>query len=194
MKAFFVYQIVESNIFLQPTIPIPISISSGNSATYKVFLYIGQAVDLCERIRTHNEGPARARNNFTASIVGGPLQLQNIGPVDRALILKQLISKCFQTIYQFVWAECAKDTFDDIKNSANAILRQYYQNLLFKRRVPGQQARQKKGQSMNIIRYFEPTNTTVKASHEGEIHEIVCGSFRFTISQLLGLWARNVFK
>ncbi|QMW45747.1 hypothetical protein G4B11_009202 [Aspergillus flavus] len=39
------------------------------------------------------EGPARTRNNFIAGVVGEPLQLQNIGPVDRALILKQLISK-----------------------------------------------------------------------------------------------------
>ncbi|KAE8138501.1 hypothetical protein BDV38DRAFT_282164 [Aspergillus pseudotamarii] len=42
---------------------------------------------------TSVEGPARTRNNFTAGVVGEPLQLQNIGPVNRALILKQLISK-----------------------------------------------------------------------------------------------------
>ena len=47
---------------------------------------------------------------------------------------------------------------------------------------------------MNTIRHLDPINTTVKASHKGEICEILCGSFRFAIPQLLGLWAQNVFK
>ncbi|KAF7622865.1 hypothetical protein AFLA_010185 [Aspergillus flavus NRRL3357] len=279
------------------------------------------------------EGPARTRNNFIAGVVGEPLQLQNIGPVDRALILKQLISKTAEkyeesliaigqnpenlsicgvylhilwrrsnpqnfwlyvgqgaelrerirthkNIYRrkrnpslhyhvwdsagdmesiFVtlgtsekptsvktqlllnlleilwsghhlnvalplwqgftdedqavneavggrisfqqhlfsedptirqWAESARDAFNDIRNSPDALLRQYYQNLLSKRQAQSQQTWQKK-KSMNIMRYLEPTKTTVKVSHEGEMCEVSCGSFRFTISQLLGLHLRD---
>ncbi|KAE8313701.1 hypothetical protein BDV41DRAFT_564118 [Aspergillus transmontanensis] len=273
------------------------------------------------------EGPARTRNNFIAGVVGKPLQLQNIGPVDRALILKQLISKTaekyeesliaigqnpenlsicgvylhilwrrsnpqnfwlyvgqgaelrerirthndiyrrkrnpslhyhvwdsaedmesifvtlgtsekptsvktqlllnllemwmalvFQTLTSLhldeylpdsvnrlwlghhlnvalplwqgftdedqaqhlfsedptirQWAESARDAFNDIRNSPDALLRQYYQNLLSKRQAQGQQTWQKK-KSMNIMRYLEPTKTTVKVSHEGEMCELL---------------------
>ncbi|KAE8418752.1 hypothetical protein BDV36DRAFT_294798 [Aspergillus pseudocaelatus] len=88
------------------------------------------------------------------------------------------------------WAESARDAFNDIRNSPDALLRQYYQNLLSKRRAQGQQAWQEK-KSTNIMKYLEPTKATVKASHEDEIYEVSCGSFRFTISQLLGLHLRG---
>ncbi|KAE8335971.1 hypothetical protein BDV24DRAFT_155573 [Aspergillus arachidicola] len=88
------------------------------------------------------------------------------------------------------WAESARDAFNDIRNSPDALLRQYYQNLLSKRQAQGQQTWQKK-KSMNIMRYLEPTKTTVKVSHEGEMCEVSCGSFRFTITQLLGLHLRD---
>ncbi|KNG86359.1 hypothetical protein ANOM_007288 [Aspergillus nomiae NRRL 13137] len=84
------------------------------------------------------------------------------------------------------WAENARDAFNDIRNSPDALLRQYYQNLLSRCRARGQEASQRR-KSMNIMKYLEPTKTTVKTSHEGELCEVLCGSFRFTISQLLGL-------
>ncbi|KAE8322237.1 hypothetical protein BDV39DRAFT_218849 [Aspergillus sergii] len=71
------------------------------------------------------------------------------------------------------WAESARDAFNDIRNSPDALLRQYYQNLLSKRQAQGQQTWQKK-KSMNIMRYLEPTKTTVKVSHEGKMCEVSC--------------------
>ncbi|KAL2828565.1 hypothetical protein BJY01DRAFT_228375 [Aspergillus pseudoustus] len=85
------------------------------------------------------------------------------------------------------WAKDARDAFNDIRNSPDPILRTYYQNLHFQRRLKAQRSWDDK-QLQNLKQYLSTEMTTeVRKSHGGTIDEVGCGKFRFTISKSLGL-------
>ncbi|KAL2865707.1 uncharacterized protein BJX67DRAFT_173130 [Aspergillus lucknowensis] len=85
------------------------------------------------------------------------------------------------------WAEDARDSFNDIRNSPDPILRKYYQHLHLQRRLNAQKTWEHK-QLQNIRQYLSTWVTTkVRKSHSGAIDEVACGKFRFAISKSLGL-------
>ncbi|KAL4887947.1 hypothetical protein BDV59DRAFT_196889 [Aspergillus ambiguus] len=88
------------------------------------------------------------------------------------------------------WAEHARDAFNDIRNSPDPRLRGYYEKLHFQRRIKAQETVENK-KAENLRCYMSEAEATVHVSHGGEMTEISCGMFRFTISRSLGLSIRD---
>lgn len=84
------------------------------------------------------------------------------------------------------WAENARDSFNDIRNSPDPVLRGYYQDLQLKRRLKAQKTWESKKLG-NLEQYLSEAEATVQVSHNDELTEIICGVFRFTISRSLQL-------
>jgi hypothetical protein len=88
------------------------------------------------------------------------------------------------------WAGNLRDAFNDIRNSPDPILRQYYHDLRRTRLKHAQETWEKK-KFNELHGYLSGKMATVKESHGGELSEIIIGSHRFTISRKLGLEVRG---
>ncbi|KAJ0420925.1 hypothetical protein BJY00DRAFT_118539 [Aspergillus carlsbadensis] len=101
------------------------------------------------------------------------------------LTFQQYLQSSDPTIRQ--WARDARDAFNDIRNSPDPVLREYYKGLHLQRRIKAQKTWDEK-QFQNLRRHLSTGITTeVRKSHGGTIDEVHCGRFRFTISKSLGL-------
>ncbi|KAB8213450.1 hypothetical protein BDV33DRAFT_196915 [Aspergillus novoparasiticus] len=183
------------------------------------WLYIGQGAELRERIRTHNDIYRRKRNpSLHYHVWDSAEDMESIfvtlgtsekpTSVKTQLLLNLLemwMALVFQTLTSLHLDEYLPDSVNRLWSghhlnvalplwqgftdedqaqhlfSEDPTIRQwaesardaqYYQNLLSKRQAQGQQTWQKK-KSMNIMRYLEPTKTTVKVSHKGEMCELL---------------------
>ncbi|KAJ5788027.1 hypothetical protein N7457_003017 [Penicillium paradoxum] len=83
------------------------------------------------------------------------------------------------------WAENLRDTFNDIRNSPDPALREYYQDLHELRQKHTQETWEKKFGELQ--EYMAGKNAIVKEGHCGELSEISMGGYRSTISRKLGL-------
>jgi hypothetical protein len=84
------------------------------------------------------------------------------------------------------WAENHRDAFNDIRNSPDPELRQYYRDLHQIRQQQTQQTWEEK-KSDKLQAYLSGKKATVGESHDGELSTIRIGSYQFTISRKLGL-------
>lgn len=101
---------------------------------------------------------------------------------------KQYLMSDDPTIRQ--WAENARDSFNDLRNSPDPVLRGYYQYLQSERRSKAQKTWESK-KFDHLKKYLSEAEAMVQVSHNGELTEIICGVFRFTISRSLQL---NLWK
>jgi hypothetical protein len=84
------------------------------------------------------------------------------------------------------WAENLRDAFNDIRNSPDPELRQYYKGLRQTRQQHAQETWEKK-KSDEFKAYLSGQKATVNESHDGELSTVSIGSYQFTISRKLGL-------
>lgn len=84
------------------------------------------------------------------------------------------------------WAEHARDAFNDVRNSPDPVLRDHWWKLHRKRILKAQSTLTAK-KACNVKQYLHGVKETIKVSKGGEMAEIHCGMFRFTISQKLQL-------
>lgn len=84
------------------------------------------------------------------------------------------------------WAESTRQSFNDIRNSLDPIIRKYYEDLHRNKRLLARKAWEKK-KLWNLKKYLSGAKAAVQVTHGGEHTENICGSFRFTVSSRLGL-------
>jgi hypothetical protein len=82
------------------------------------------------------------------------------------------------------WAKEHRDAFNDIRNSPDPALREYYKNLQDKRHTKANETSQTK-KSQKMLKFIEGGLVKISESHGGEFNEIHLGTFRFTVSRKL---------
>lgn len=84
------------------------------------------------------------------------------------------------------WAKSARDSFNNIRNTPDPILRNYYKALHLKRRLKAKETVEKR-RLESSKEYLTGKTAIVKVGHNGECTEVSCGIFRFSISSFLRL-------
>lgn len=84
------------------------------------------------------------------------------------------------------WAENTRDAFNDIRNSPDPVLRNYYRKILLERHAKARKTLEDK-KTENLKKYLSEAETTVHLYHDGQMATISCGMFQFTIPRSLKL-------